>query len=266
MQDDKPFIVFSTFNNSITELVKYASDYVVYDQSDISSWQLVNQEFDAEKRKNVGHSLANIFEFIISNWDELPSTVTFLKANVVPRHCDLEYFEKNINNGFYSHFYNDSQASLKSGINEVLFPGFYLEVNNSWYMAAGNHGLFCSYDEMATSIFQNYFKSNHILFGPGACFTVTSAQIKKHPRVLYELLEFTVSYQFFPEEAYIVERMIPMIFFGTYECNSNIGQLLNDLKSKPLTNTSKCTKHPSFNIVRRILEKLKRHKRRHKKT
>lgn len=104
LRSNKPFIVFSTFNNSISDLVQYADEYVVYDQSTIGYWKDRNVEIGAVHRKNVGHSLANIFEFILDNWTHLPETTTFLKANVVPRHCNLEYLENNINNNFYTHF------------------------------------------------------------------------------------------------------------------------------------------------------------------
>jgi restriction endonuclease Mrr len=58
-----------------------------------------------------------------------------------------------------------------------------------------------------------------------------------------------------------VERIFPMIFFGTYDCNRNLEHLLEELKRKLLTDSLKCVKHPSPKIFNRILEKLIRHNR-----
>ncbi len=265
MNVEKPFIVFSTYNNSIAELEKYADGYIIYDQSTIEFWKQKNFALNALARPNVGHSLSNIFEFISENWSALPEKITFLKANVVPRHCDLGYLEANINNGFYSHFYNDGEVSLRSGINELLFPGYYLEVNDSWYMSGGNHSLFCTFDEAARSILQSYKPSRYLLFSPGACFTVTRQQIEKHPLSLYELLRYVVSYRFFPEEAFIVERMLPMIFLGTYESAHNLDELLNTLKLKNDSNVHNCHHRNSMKISERIKKKLKSSNRRNNK-
>lgn len=264
MRQEKPFIVFSTFNNSISKLVKYASDYVVYDQSTIENWVRENQLHNALKRTNIGHSLSNVFEYILENWDNLPDAITFLKANVVPRHCDQEYFDLNINNKFYTHFYNDENVDLQEGINEILFPGYYLEVNNSWYMERGHHSLFCTYDEFASQVFKNYIPSKHVLFCPGACFTVTQNQVKKHPKELYRLLQFVVSYQFFPDEAYVVERILPSIFLGTYACHEDLEKVLTELKERMLINNFTCEKHSSTKIPNRIFKKIKSSYRRKK--
>jgi hypothetical protein len=210
------------------------------------------------KRKNVGHSLSNIFEYIIENWENLPDSITFLKANVVPRHCDQAYFDLNINNHFYTHFYNDENVNLKIGVNEVLFPGYYLEINNSWYMERGEHALFCTFDEFASMLFKNYKPSMYILFCPGACFTVTQGQIKKYPKELYEILQYVVSYRFFPDEAYVVERILPSIFLGTYVCAENLDTIFTNLKAINLKkNKEKCKKHSAMKISQRIFHKMK---------
>jgi hypothetical protein len=143
------------------------------------------------------------------------------------------------------------------GINEILFPGYYLEVNNSWYMERGNHALFCTFDEFAAQLFKNYTPSKHVLFCPGACFTVTQSQVKKHPKDLYRLLQYVVSYRFFPDEAYIVERIIPSIFLGTYECNENLKTLLANIKERKQLKDARCDKHSPMNISTRIFKKMK---------
>lgn len=252
----KPFIVFSTFNNSISELTKYADDYVVYDQSTNENWVRENEAHNALKRLNIGHSLSNVFEYILENWENFPETTTFLKANVVPRHCDQDYFDLHINNNYYTHFYNDADVDLEVGINEILFPGYYLEVNNSWYMERGNHALFCTFDEFAGQLFKNYTPSKYVLFCPGACFTVTKSQVKKHPKELYRILHYAVSYRFFPDEAYIVERILPSIFLGSYVCNENLETLLTNLKQKKQENDAKCEKHSPAKISTRIFKKM----------
>ena len=232
MKVQKPFIVFSTYNNSIHHLEKYADSFIVYDQSDKMEWQKVNQEFNSIQKENIGHSLGNIFEYILTNWDQLPPEIAFLKANVFPRHCTQEYFESNINNLHFTQFYFEKQVKLKINVNSEPFPGYYIEVNNSWYMKESSHDLFCSLNELADTIFKDYQVSENVLFGPGACFLLTNEQIKRHPKDLYEVLQLIVSYRFFPDEAYIVERLIPMIFLGGYQCSPRIGDLLVALRER----------------------------------
>jgi hypothetical protein len=256
LKTQKPFIVFSTYNNSIHHLEKYAEDFVVYDQSDKLEWQKANKEYECIQKENIGHSLGNIFEYILTNWDRLPPKIAFLKANVFPRHCDREYFESKINNSHFTQFYFEKEVELKSNVNSVPFPGFYIEVNNSWYMTKSNHHLFCSFNDLADAIFIDYQVSENVLFGPGACFLLTSDQIKKHPKELYETLRLVVSYKFFPDEAYIVERMIPMIFLSGYECKPKLGDLLVSLHGK-LGDNHLCNLSGKPKIFKRIRKKIR---------
>lgn len=255
MKAQKPFIVFSTYNNTIHHLEKYADGFLVYDQSDKPEWQNANKEFNSIQKKNIGHSLGNIFEYILTNWDQLPPTIAFLKANVFPRHCNQGYFESNINNSHFTQFYFEKEVKLKRNVNSVPFPGFYIEVNNSWYMTQLNHDFFCSLNELADAIFTDYKASENVLFGPGACFLLTSEQVRKHPKEMYEALQLIVSYRFFPGEAYIVERLIPMIFLGGYVCSPRIGDLVLSLQGR-MEEKHLCKLSRKPEIFERICKKI----------
>jgi len=228
----KPFLVISSFNNTGEHLTKYASDYILFDQSSDSKWYLANRQLGAIKTSHVGHDLNNILDFIVDRYDDLPEKIAFLKGNIIGRHCTKEYLELNINNDFYTHFYYDPNVELSNGINDVPFPGMYLEINDSWYVGPENHKLFCTFDQLADRLFEDYKPGKYLLFSPGACFLITKDHILRHPKSLYLNLSEIASYKFFPDEAYMVERVLPMIFMSGYRIRLDIDDLKHEISKK----------------------------------
>ena len=232
MLQQKPFLVISSFNNTGEHLTQYGSGHVFFDQSNDPEWDRANQQLGAIKASHVGHDLNNILNFIVDNYDDLPKKIAFLKANTIGRHCTREYLELNINNDFYTNFYHDPQVKLQNGVNDVPFPGMYLEVNNSWYLRQGSHKLFCTFDDFADRLFEDYKPGRHLLFAPGACFLITREHILRHPKSLYSNLSEIASYGFFPDEAYLVERVLPMIFMSGYKLRPDIDILKIEISRK----------------------------------
>ena len=248
----KPHLVISSFNNSGESLIEYGSSYSLYDQSNQIEWDEINSDLGAIKANHVGHDLNNILNFIIQNFESLPDRTAFLKANILERHCTREYFEQNINNLTYTQFYYDQK--IKPGNeNDVIFPGMYLERNDPWYVRKENHRIFCSLDQLADELFLEYTPAKYVMFSPGACFMLPKEYIIRQPKEIYEILLRISTYDFFPDEAFIVERILPMIFLSGYKTKSNLNSLIQSIETKLETNRHVCDrKSLSLQISKRL--------------
>ena len=227
----KPHLVISSFNNSGESLIKYGSSYSLYDQSNQLKWDEINSGLGAIKANHVGHDLNNILNFIIQNFERLPDRTAFLKANILERHCTREYFDQNIKNLTYTQFYYDPKIELGKE-NDIIFPGMYLEKNDPWYIRREKHRVFCSLDQLAAELFLDYKPAKYVMFSPGACFMVPKEYITRHPKEIYEILLRISTYDFFPDEAFIVERILPMVFLSGYKTKNNLDSLIQSIETK----------------------------------
>ena len=76
--------IIHNYNNDLTELISYLDDVVVYDCSDsISIEERIYLESISKGNliytENIGHSLANWLDWIISNYSEPPPSLRCLK-------------------------------------------------------------------------------------------------------------------------------------------------------------------------------------------
>ncbi len=254
---EKPFLVISSFNNSGSHLIQYGSGYQLFDQSNDPHWMKTNEKIGASRAPHVGHDLNNILNFIVDNYDSLPAKIAFLKANIIGRHCTEEFLVNNIYNDFYTNLYHDPKVELGKNVNDVPYPGMYLEANNPWYVTKENHSLYCSLDHLADRLFENYKPGKYICFGPGACFIIPRDQILRHPKDLYSALSKITTYKFFPDEAFIVERILPMIFTSGYKLRVDIFQLEDEISLKLNRSSHKCLQRaPQSRIKRKLVHVL----------
>jgi hypothetical protein len=226
--------VISNFNLHPITLADYFESYVLYDQSTDESIQakVIQSHPDVTITQNSGHSISHYLKFIIENYNNLPDEIIFLKSNVVPRHIDKFTFESLIKIPGLLPIYNDSQFVDKPGIAHYLYPGLLLEKNNSWYCSSKSESYFHSYNQFYAFLFGDSQRSEWTLFAPGANYRVPSSKILKYPIFFWELINYLVTYRFFPQEAYIVERMLFTIFLSGCELDSkhiSIEQMVNDL-------------------------------------
>ena len=206
-------LVISTYNFDPTYLTQIGIPFTIYDQSDQEYFQRKVSGFEnVFSRPNVGHSLSNIFEYITENYDSLPDLVIFVKSNVLPRHCTKDYFHQNIENNYFTHLLHLDSVQVDKRHSDYLAPGFFMEVNDSWYAQTKNHKLFCGFNQFYKFLFANNQVPKFLVFSPGACYIVESERIRNYPKSFWQALDFISSYQFFPMEAYMVERALSMIF------------------------------------------------------
>jgi len=223
--------VISSYNNSPEKLVGYFDSFSIYDQSDDQeiAKRLAAVFPHLVATKNSGHSLSHYFAYIIENYHQLPEYIVFLKSNVIPRHIDIQTFEKciffsKLNNGYVS-FFNDKKFEDKIRIAYHIYPGLFFERNNSWYMKRVESRYFKDFNQLLNFLFIDPKVPEFVPFTPGACFGVLASQVERIPLGVWKFLEEITTYKYFPSEAYLVERVLFILLHAPYDFQS---YFLND--------------------------------------
>lgn len=212
------FFIISNFNTDPEPYLKYCEDYHIYDQStDPAVRALLEKKYKKISFvQNTGHNLSDYFRFFADNYDSLPPWMMLAKGNMIGRHVTQEYFEKVYANKFYTFLYNDPCPQDNPWVAYHLYPGAFLEINNSWYAFSKPHKYFTDFNLFLKFVFEEPVIPRWVLFSPGACHIVSREQVRKYPEAFYENLAWLVSYTYFPAEAYMVERLMHTIFSANY--------------------------------------------------
>jgi Protein of unknown function (DUF3431) len=255
-------LVISSYNHDMGELTKLGIPFTIYDQSDdLEFTQRISREYETLQRSNCGHSLSNIFEYICTNYADLPELIIFVKANIVPRHCTKAYFQANIHNNFYTHLYHEELPRTISGSSDYLTPGYFLETNNSWYSATREHHLFCKFDDFYKFLFSTNREPEWLNFSPGACFIVEAERVRRYPKSFWQALNRISTYIYFPAEAYMVERLLPAIFQSSIPLqpwmhdSNQIDEKIDSLLETSIKHS--CATNPFKKIFSKLLIRLK---------
>jgi Protein of unknown function (DUF3431) len=218
------FFIISNYNTDPEQYLQYCNDYHIYDQSPDPK---IKAELKGKYSKisfvqNTGHNITDYFRFFIDYYDKLPAWMILAKGNMIGRHVTQEFFERVYANKCYTLLYDDRTWKDNHGTAYQLYDGAFLEINNSWYVPTREHRYFNSYDDLLKFLFKDPIFAKWVLFAPGACYIVSRAQVLKYPKVFYQNLMQILDYIYFPAEAYIVERMLHVIFSGVYELNDYV--------------------------------------------
>jgi hypothetical protein len=215
------FFIISNFNTDPEPYLEYCTDYLIYDQSQIESVKVaLKKKYNKiQFVENTGHNLSDYFRFFYEYWENLPDTMLLAKGNMIGRHISKEFFERVVSNRVLTYLYSDRTYKEIPGVSAQLFDGHFLELNTSWYMKTKEYKYFNSFNSMLRFIFKDPLLPTWLVFSPGACFIVPKQHVKSYPKVFWRNLNKIVSYTYFPAEAYIVERMLPIIFSNIYELN-----------------------------------------------
>lgn len=159
--------------------------------------------FYDKKAKNVGYNLHDYFDYIVENYDTLPSCVLFGKTNMLERHITKEEFDKVVNNTTLTPLMTMKHQC--DGVNSYYADGLYWEINNSWYF---NHyeARHKAYFEIAEKL--GLPNPKYIAFAPGACWIVPKENILKRSKEFYEQCREMVGYTQLPAEAHALERSL----------------------------------------------------------
>ena len=211
MGNDPVFGVISLFNDppdALTHLFDAGSS--VFSNSkhpEESSHKYQNVRF----MENPGHSLVNFFTYLIENFGFLPQKIALVKGNIIPRHVDSEEDLVRILSQeppkmlwYEAEFVSDWSSQIRTKQN------IYLERNTSWYLrhSKPEPEFFGSYHAFEKFLFANPSTKKWVPFSPGACYLISSKHAASIPLEVLRFLVYISSYEFFPKEAYLVERAL----------------------------------------------------------
>jgi hypothetical protein len=221
MKKTDTFFVISNYNTDPEKYVRYCHDYHIYDQS---TDQVLREALQSKYDKlsiveNTGHNISDYFRFFIDYYDSLPAHMLLAKGNMIGRHVSQTFFDRVYANKYYTFLYDDRGHADILGVAYQLYDGAFLEINNSWYGRIKEHRYFDNFNDLLTFVFKNPIIPKWVVFSPGSCYIVEKDQIRRYPKVFYENLKSLVSYTYFPSEAYLIERMLHIIFSANYELN-----------------------------------------------
>lgn len=216
--------ILTNYNTDPSGVISKLTDpYYVYNHGDVSvlpEWLVRSSAF--YQKKNTGHNLSDYLEFIIENYSQLPESLGFAKGNIFPRHISESEFSLRILEKGFVPLYADpktykvgySRFVLPGMISQQISPGYYLEKTNNWYAKQRKKG---RYFPHLHDMYKHYFNRvppKYIPFVPGACMIVPSYKIMRWSLDVYKELLEAVTYEYFPVEAFHLERC--MLYFFDY--------------------------------------------------
>lgn len=220
---DRVYII-SNYDYDPSEVIECLNnDYILCQQGDDSKVpEKLKSKDNYKKTKHTGHNISDYLQYIIENYENLPDEVGFIKGNIFPRHIEKEVFKSRINEKAFVPLYSDSNTYraqytkrrriFNEFVAQQVAPGIYLEIANDWYVSSRPKGKY--YPTLESLFFRitNRELPKYITMVPGACMVVSKEKILKWDKEFYKELYEIVSYEFFPVEAYHVERCMLYIF------------------------------------------------------
>jgi len=220
------FLVVSDFNwlpKNIKEswVEKYSDNYLIYDRA--GRWE----ETDKIKRqKNVGQNIYDIFDFIVTHYDNLPECTIFCRAAIFfPKgrekplsngNCSVEKFLRLANNKTFTELHDFGREVHVDYASKMSEDGGFLELNNSWWFRIHNGKYFKSVNDFLKDIYVNPEIPKYIRFSPGGSYIIPKSNILKHNKYFYERMREYLSWGIIIGEAHMIERCLYTIF--TSDC------------------------------------------------
>jgi hypothetical protein len=217
--------VLSNFNTDPERYFKYTTDILIYDQStdkDLANFLYKKYNGRIIQAPHTGNNQSDYFRFFLTHWEQMPEYVLLGKGNMIGRHITEDQFNRVWNLECYTFLFSETNPVDKNEVQHHLMDGWYLEINNSWYLNERRSIFFDSFNHFLKFTFVDPIIPKWTLFAPGNCYIVPSSLIKKRPKVFWMNLLDLVSYQFFPGDAYIIERAFNLILNSNYELSANI--------------------------------------------
>lgn len=185
--------IVSRYNQDISWLSDYTSDYVIFDRSEVPL-------SDTIVVPNMGSDIYDKLSFIIENYDSLPEIAVYTKANLF-KYISVEEFNKLKDNKEFT--------PLLTQNHKVYDPvcyykdGMYYEINNRWFLQAHPTITPTVADELYWLL---GLTDPYIPFAPGSNYILPKENILQHSKEFYEKLRSYLEWTIYPGEAQIIER------------------------------------------------------------
>lgn len=194
--------VVSRYNQDAEWLKEYAKpeEIVMYDRSD----EPLPGSIEVP---NIGTDIADKFQFIIDNYDNLPEMAVYTKCNLfkyIPKPEFDEVYKSA--NGFTPLLTQNHRIYKDSRGVDVNFyqNGMYFEINNKFYLQS--HPVRDPYYVHKIEQMMGIYGKTYIPFAPGSNYILTRDNIRQHPKSFYEELRSYLMWNVYPGEGQLMER------------------------------------------------------------
>tara|TARA_A100001011_G_scaffold400721_1_gene517966 strand:+ start:3652 stop:4467 length:816 start_codon:yes stop_codon:yes gene_type:complete len=247
MKNDKNFICISCFNDDLEWFKEFDYPHIIYDKcfegikkSKYYPYEILPsnlgkryQGMNITNGQIGGYNINEYLTYIISNYDNLPEHIAFIKANIIKRHVSLSFFKRILDNKNFTSIEewdrsNNRKIKLLNKSYFISKDGGWNELNNSWYLNKSKHPnkFFNNFNIFMNFIFKSYNNPKYIRFCPGANYIVPKKNILKYDLVFYKNLKYIINYSQLSGESHILERALYSIWNKEY--------LVADIMKSPL--------------------------------
>lgn len=221
--NDNSFLVITDYNMLPAALEEswifdFTDNYLIYDKAHRfePSDKIIHQE-------NVGANVYDIFDYISNHYYNLPDTIIFCKANVIPRHCGFRKFISIVNNTEFTSIENYIRESPKfspgcSGFvtdDDEYFE--HISIVNGQVINQFGYKHIKSYEDLIFSIFENPVLYEYTRFAPGCNYILTKNDILRYNLNFYNTMKLYCSWSVQPGEAYFLERAMYTLFNNNFK-------------------------------------------------
>lgn len=222
-------------------ITKYTDNYLILDR-----YHRFEESEKIKWQKNVGQNVYDIFDFIDSNYENLPSIMIFCRAaflnpkdDGVPKYdengkklstgnCSEETFLKLVNNKEFTEIHDfgaeahERYKGQSKPASKLDYDGKgFLEINNSWYVNSHATKYFRKLNDLFDEIFETPSHPEYVRFSPGANYLIPKENALQYNRFFFETMKNFIGWDILTGEAHMFERATYTIF------NSN-----NKIKNK----------------------------------
>ena len=196
------FTLISAYNNDLSWIDAYFSNYIIYNQGGPIAHKCV------VKRPHLGADLLDKFSWIVENYDHLPDVVMFIKGNLFKFISEPE---------FQAVYQNKTFTPLLTQKHPVKMPmcyyknGMYYELNAPWYETLSPKKFFKTYNEFAIKMGLPH--PRYIPFAPGSNYIVPKENLLKRSRDFYRQLMTYINYTTYSFETHMCERTLYSMWF-----------------------------------------------------
>lgn len=231
------FLVVSDYNwlpDNIEEswIAKYTDNYLIYDKFHRDNWQ---ESSKLIKQKNVGQNHYDMFDYIVTHYDNLPEVIIFCRSCLFfpkgqkwspspERQASTGNFNEidfvKVCNNIELTELHDFGVETKCPISNIDIDNKgYLEMNNNWYFNQGQSKYFRSLNQFLSILFKNPIYPTWVRFAPGGNYIIPRKNILKYSKKFYEYIRDILSWDIITAEIWMVERATHTIFNCDWEAN-----------------------------------------------
>ena len=218
------FLVISQYNRDLSWVPEYTDNYLIYDRGPEPSYPPTIDQTKVKKAPNVGYNSYDYFTYIIDHYDDLPDVVIFAKAWTWPRHVTKEYFDRVMNNSYFTPLTDWKMHKDRWPYGFFSPEGLLCELNTDIFLRHPDRPTryVHRYNDFLRFCFKEPLIPRYRMFAPGGDYIVPKANILKLSKVVYENLRLFMSHDKHAGETHIIERTCIQLWCGNFELSDEI--------------------------------------------